>query len=100
MPTRNAKMETAFYDNTPAYENEDCEVRIEDNGDIVVSYEDDDGYTLYQGKDNGNGHYILECQKLRAKATLHQIHGSSRFLEGSWIEEGARGFWKITLPKQ
>lgn len=98
MPTWKAKMETAFYDDTPAYEHEDCEARIEDSGDIVVSYEGEYSYNVYQGKDHGNGHYILECPELQGKATLHRIHGS-RFLEGSWIEEGTRGFWKITLPK-
>ncbi len=98
MPTCKAKMATAFYDDTPAYEHDDCEVRIENSGDIIVSYEGEDGYTIYQGKDHGNEHYVLECPELQGKATLHRIHGSS-FLEGSWVEKGTRGFWKITLPK-
>ncbi len=97
MTTWKAKMETTFYDDTSALKHENCEVRIEESGDIVVSYEDDDGYTVYQGKGHGSGHYILELPKLQAKATLHRLHGS-RFLEGSWIEEGTHGFWETTLP--
>lgn len=97
MPVLKATMETAFYDDTPAYEHEDCEIRI-DGDDITVSYEDEEnGYVIYSGKDHGCGHFILKCEQLSAKATLHQIE-DSKFLEGSWIEEGTRGFWKINLP--
>lgn len=97
MPTWDAKMETVYYDATPANEHQDCKVRIDDNGDIVVSYEDDVGLTIYRGQDHGYGHYKLECPELRGKATLHRME-DSRFLEGYWIEKGARGFWKIILP--
>jgi len=96
MPTQTALMDTVFYDDTPAYEGEECEIRI-DNEEIVVSYKDDGGVVLYKGRDHGHGHFILECPELQGKATLHQIP-QSRFLEGYWIEEGTRGFWRITLP--
>ena len=98
MPVQIASMDSVFYDDTPAYEHDACEVRIDDNL-IVVSYEDDAyGTVVYEGKDKGAGHFVLECTPLAGKATLHQIPGS-RVLEGYWIEEGARGFWKILLPR-
>lgn len=96
MLTQAAKMEIGFYDETPAWENEECEIRIND-GEIVVSYEDDHGVVVYKGKDEGTGHFVLECPAKRAKATLHQFP-KSKFLEGFWLEEGSRGFWRITLP--
>lgn len=92
-----SSMDSVFYDDTPAYEHEECEVRIEGSS-IFVSYEDDEhGTVLYSGTDHGSGHFVLECPPLAGKATLHKIPGS-RVLEGYWTEEGARGFWRILLP--
>ena len=96
MLTKTALMDTVFYDETPAYEGEECEIRINGN-EIVVSYKDDDEVVIYKGKDEGHGHFVLECPERKGKATLHQIP-KSKFLEGFWIEEGYRGFWRITLP--
>ena len=52
MPTKTALMDSVFYDETPANEGEECEIRIDGN-EIVVSYEDDDGVVIYKGKDEG-----------------------------------------------
>lgn len=91
-----AKMDTVFYDETPAYEGEDCEIIL--NGDeIVVSYDDEDGVTVYRGKDDGQGHFVIECREKRGKATLHRMK-RSKFLEGFWIEAGYKRFWRIVLP--
>jgi len=95
MPVWKAKMDTVFYDSTPAYEHEECEVRI-DGSDIVVTYKDDGSIVLYRGRDEGHGHYVLQCLDRHGRATLHQIP-QSKFLEGYWIEEGQRGFWRIVL---
>ncbi len=89
-----AKMDTVFYDHTPAYENEDCDIRIHEK-DISVSY-NDHGMVIYRGKDEGHGHFILECPERNGKASLHQIQ-HCKFLEGFWIEDGKKGFWRITL---
>lgn len=96
MKTMIAKMDTIYYDETAADEREECEVRF-DNENIVVSYCDPEGPVIYTGTDHGHGHFVLECPERHAKATLHQIE-NSRFLEGYWIEDGARGFWRIMLP--
>jgi len=99
MPIWQATMDSVFYDETPANEHEECNVRI-DNSHIEVTYEDEEGnLVLYAGSDEGNGHFTLECQLLNARATLHQIP-NSRVLEGYWVEQGARGFWKITLANE
>ncbi|MCX5846688.1 MAG: hypothetical protein NTW12_10110 [Deltaproteobacteria bacterium] len=96
MVAKTALMDTVFYDETPADEGEECEIRI--NGNVIVlSYKDDNGVVIYEGKDKGHGHFVLKCPERQARATLHRIP-NSKFLEGYWIEEGERGFWRITLP--
>ena len=90
-----SKMDSVYYDDTPAYEGEACEVRI-DGSEIVVSYEDDRGIVLYKGKEDGHGHYALECPERQGKASLHMFP-KGKVLDGYWIEEGYRGFWRIHL---
>ena len=96
MLTKTALMDTVFYNETPAFEEEKCEIRITGN-EIVISYRDDDDVIIYKGKDEGHGHFVLECPERQGKATLHQIP-KSKFLEGFWIEGGYKGFWRIALP--
>ncbi len=95
--TTKAKMDCVFYDETPAYVEGDCEVKINKN-EIVVSYEDDEGVVNYKGEDEGHGHFVLKCPEREGRATFHQMLGS-RILEGYWQEGGHQGFWRITLPK-
>ena len=91
-----ARIDTVYYDESPADEGEECEIRIDKN-EIVISYEEDDGVVVYKGQDEGNGHFVLECPERQGRATLHQIP-KSKYLEGFWIEGGYKGFWRITLP--
>ena len=93
-----ALMDVLFYDETPAYEGVECEIRLGD-GEIVVTYWEEDGVVLYRGREDGEGHYILECPAKNGKASLHSFP-DSRYLEGWWIEEGYRGAWRVTLLKQ
>ena len=95
MLTKTALMDTVFYDKTPAFEEEKCEIRI--TGNEIVIYYRDDGVVIYKGKDEGHGHFVLECPERQGEATLHQIP-KSKFLEGFWKEEGRKGFWRIALP--
>lgn len=89
-------MDTVYYDESTADEGKECEIRIDKN-EIVVSYEDEGVFVIYKGKDEGNGHFVLQCPERQGMATLHQIP-KGKFLEGFWIEEGYKGFWRITLP--
>lgn len=92
---KNAKVDTVYYDETEADEGDDCEIRI-DGDQIVVSYEDDEGVVLYKGKNHGNGHFQLSSPERNGKATLHMFEGS-KILEGFWIQDGNKGFWRISL---
>ncbi len=79
-----------------------CEVVIS-NAKIAVSYSDGEGgYTVYQGMDSGHGHFNLKLVNKDGdggkvgNATLHRVYGYPDELEGSWFEDGARGYWRIT----
>ncbi len=88
-----AKMDTVYFDDSVAEEGFPCEVRLGD-GEIVVSYEGDDGFINYTGKEIGEGHFQLSCASNGGSASLHCFKGS-KILEGFWIEDGVKGFWRI-----
>jgi hypothetical protein len=88
-------MTTVFFDDTPAYENIRCIVRIEENI-IEVSYDNDDVNVIYKGKNDGCGHFELTCPEKDGHATLHMFK-NGYFLDGYWVEGGYKGFWRIEL---
>jgi len=92
---KNSKYDILYYDDRSASEDNLCEVRIGE-GEMVVDYEDDGERILYKGRDKGNGHFELYSEEVKGRATFHMFEGS-RFIEGSWVEDGARGMWKIRL---
>lgn len=90
----NARMDT-LYNGCDADLQDPCAVRID--GDLIrVEYEFDGERTVYAGKALAPGHFCLQTEDGAGKATLHQLPGSL-FLEGSWVEEGERGMWRIEL---
>ncbi|WP_416391523.1 hypothetical protein NR756_01515 [Alloalcanivorax xenomutans] len=89
----NCTMTTLYYSDDPS-EDYPCVVKI-DGDQILVEY-DDDGIVQYKGRNNGEGHFELKAEGFEGRATLHMFSGSFA-LEGSWIEEGYRGMWKISL---
>lgn len=90
----NSKMTTLYYDTTAASESYPCVVRISDS-EILVEY-DDEGVVQYRGGNDGTGHFELRADAINGRATLHRF-ADARRLEGSWIEEGVRGMWRIEL---
>lgn len=72
-----------------------CVVKIENN-DILVEYYQNNRILQYKGKSNGVGHFELQAIGFYGRATLHRFMDSS-VLEGSWIEEGCKGMWSISL---
>ena len=87
-------MSTVYYSADDSSENDDCVVTIE-NKTILLEYEDD-GRVQYCGQEIGEGHFSLACRERSGKASLHMFEGSE-ILEGSWVESGNRGMWKIKL---
>jgi len=94
----NSVMECIYYDADAADLDLHCQVRIDDD-EIVVTYEEDDGgYPLYRGQNDGTGHFVLQCPANHGRATLHRFP-NGQILEGFWDEEGYRGFWRIRLQE-
>ena len=91
----NSKMTVLFPTKHQSYE-WPCIVGITDD-EISIEYEDDDGPGKYIGKNDGSGHFKL-CtpDQTTGQATLHQSPGS-QMLEGSWVESGEDGMWRIDL---
>jgi hypothetical protein len=88
------RMETFYGDE--ASDVIDCQVRIGD-GQIVVSYDEEAAVQVYQGNDDGSGHFVLQSKINGGRATLHFRTPGEDVLEGSWIEEGYSGMWSIDL---
>lgn len=71
-----------------------CEVRISDSS-IAISYHDD-GPVVYEGSEIEPGHFKLQSSAVGGRATLHRT-GNEDILEGSWVEKGVQGMWRIQL---
>ena len=87
-------MDSLYYDGE-ADVGIECQVKI-DNDSIVVSYESDDGWVNYSGKNDKSGHFELHADRYDGHASLHMFPGST-VLEGYWVEQGTRGMWRIVL---
>ena len=91
-----SKASNLYYSKEAADEDYSCAVKITDE-EILVEYKDEDGALVqYRGKNNGTGHFELSAPEFDGKATLHMFP-DSQLLEGSWIEGGVRGMWRIKL---
>jgi hypothetical protein len=92
----NSKMTTLYYDTDAADENYPCVVKLTDY-EIVVEYRGEAKELVqYRGKNDGSGHFELHANVVNGRGTLHMFPGASR-LEGSWIEDGTRGMWRVDL---
>lgn len=89
-------MTTSYFDRQEADEDDECEVVIRDSR-IVVSYWDDEGVVNYIGTEVAPGHFLLAAPERKGEAILHRVPGG-RFMDGFWIQDGAKGFWRIRLP--
>lgn len=91
----NSKMTSLYYSNEPGNEDYPCIVKINEEG-ILVEYGEGDEQRQYRGIARGEGHFELAGVGFAGKASLHRF-SDSVILEGSWIEEGYRGMWRIRL---
>lgn len=92
----NCQVDVVYYDERPAILREEgYEVRIDEN-EILVAYQDDDGWVEYRGKNSGDGHFLLEAPERQGRASLHRFP-EIEILEGYWQEQGYQGMWRIRL---
>lgn len=92
----NSTMTTFYPSSAPSSESK-CVVKFEGDS-ILVEYHEDGEFYQYKGSKNGDGHFVLQAEGFEGRATLHMFNESS-ILEGSWMEEGRNGMWKIELDK-
>jgi hypothetical protein len=69
-------------------------VKITDD-EILVEY-DDEGLVKYRGPNDASGHFLLAAPDVEGRASLHRFPDAD-ILEGSWVEAGYRGMWRIEL---
>lgn len=93
----NAKMDV--YRGDGASYGQRCQVRIEEDGTIVLTYEDEEynnSSIEWKGGKIGDGHFELSFARGSGKGTLHRTP-DDEYLEGFWIEDGQEGMWRIDL---
>lgn len=79
-----------------AFACEDAEVWIE--GDLIlVSYFDDDGIVVLEGKSDGSGGWKLGARSRPRRATLSAVPNEGGSYTGSIEEGGETGAWKLRL---
>ena len=88
------KMSTLYCSEDGAEENYPCVVKITDD-EILVEY-DDEGLVQYRGSNDAGGHFLLAAPDVEGRASLHRFPDAD-ILEGSWVEAGYRGMWRIEL---
>jgi hypothetical protein len=76
----------------------ECIVRI-DGAKIVLSYEQHDGLTVYEGEEVAPGHFKLTCARKGGQATLHRVPGEN-LIEGHWVQGPNQGMWRIQLKEK
>ena len=84
-----------YQDDAPALRDPGYQIRI-DADELVISYESEDGWVNYKGKDLGGGHYALVADTVEGRGMLHRAPESD-ILEGCWEENGAFGMWRLYL---
>ncbi len=92
---KDARFDCFYYD-AAADTNEPCEVALSDEGELTVSYWDDDinCNAVYKGKEAAPGLFELTAPMVEGHATLHQLPDAS-LLEGFWQEGKKKGMWRI-----
>lgn len=82
-----------FRPSSAASFDEPCKVTI--NSEFIIVAYDDAGRTWqYRGQAKRLEHYELQAEGFDGRATLHRFEGSN-VLEGTWVEDGIRGIWRI-----
>jgi hypothetical protein len=85
----------SFFSTADEMDSCDCHVRI-GLDEVSIIYEGDRGTVTYKGKDKGGGHFTVYSYETKGYGTLHRLRGEPIF-EGSWVESGSHGMWRIEL---
>ena len=89
------RVRIACDDGSPEHADDDSDVGIED-GQIVVSYMDDEGPVVLAGREQEPGHFELVARSRLRRATLVRS-ADGRTLAGAWSERESGGKWLVEL---
>ena len=92
---KNCTCDIYYQDEGAALRDPGYEVRI-DGDELVISYEGDQGWINYKGKDQGGGHYALTADVVNGRALVHRAP-DAEIVEGCWDEDGCFGMWRFYL---
>ena len=92
---KNCTCDIYYQDEGAALRDPGYEVRI-DGDELVISYEGDQGWINYKGKDQGGGHYALTADVVNGRALVHRAP-DAEIVEGCWEEDGCFGMWRFYL---
>lgn len=92
---KNCTCDLYYQDEGAALRDPGYEVRI-DGDELVISYEGDQGWINYKGKDQGGGHYALTADVVNGRALVHRAP-DAEIVEGCWEEDGCFGMWRFYL---
>ena len=85
-----------FDDGSPVFTDDDVDVEIED-GRILLTYFDERGAVVFQGREESPGRFALIARSRPRKAELRR---SESVLEGSWREGDETGSLRIELSRE
>ncbi len=85
-----------FDDGSPVFTDDDVDVSIED-GRILLTYFDDQGAVVFEGREEAPGHYELTA---RSRPRRAQLRRTDDVLEGSWREGNSTGSLRIELTME
>ncbi len=90
------RAEVGFDDGRPVFIDDDVDVEIED-GRMLLTYFDDQGAVIFQGREEAPGRYALIARSRPRRAQLQRTGG---VLEGSWREGDSTGSLRIELTTE
>ncbi len=90
------RAEVGFDDGSPVFIDDDVDVEIED-GRMLLTYFDDEGAVVFEGREQAPGHYVLTARSRPRKA---QLLRTEDVLEGSWREGDSTGSLRIELTTE
>jgi hypothetical protein len=88
-------VEVLAEDGSVLFDDDDCDVRLREEI-LIVSYFDDEGPLVFEGRRSDAGSYELWCRGRPLRGHLELSSDRTRF-EGAWVQGDDRGSWRIRL---
>jgi len=87
-----------FYEDGTCSDEIICMVSFEGDTLIVNAEIEEGDEKLFQGKEKGDGHYLLRLFGTEKTSTFHRFK-NSKIMEGQFEGEIKKGMWKVILER-